>query len=418
MKDEQPTAPRDPLPAGRTAALPAGDPAPVEALLIDDDDRYSRLRLISWWRQERLRSARVLVVGAGALGNEVVKNLALLGLGTTYLIDFDEVEPSNLSRSVLFREEDGGQPKAKVAARRALELNPEITIIPIHGNVITDLGLGLFALVDLVIGCLDNREARLWVNRQCWKTSTPWIDAGIQEIQGVVKVFVPPDSACYECAMTERDYQLLNLRYSCPLLSRDEIISGKVPTAPTIASMMAALQVQEALKILHGLPVAAGSALVYNGVGNQFYSTRLPFRDDCLSHETYPEPVSLELSSDNTVRELMGAAEATMAGPLRLVLDRELVVAIDCPRCEWRSEVFRPRVKVKASEAICPTCREAARPEFASSVEHDSPLATQPLSRVGIPPYDIVRVDGPAGSGFFLLAADRHKATYLEGTSP
>ena len=108
-----------------------------------------------------------------------------------------------------------------------------------------DIGLGLFNDVDLVIGCLDNREARLWVNRQCWKTSTPWIDAGIQEIQGVVKVFVPPDSACYECAMTERDYQLLNRRYSCPLLSRDEILSGKVPTAPTIASMMAALQVQE-----------------------------------------------------------------------------------------------------------------------------------------------------------------------------
>src|SRR5208337_2077915 len=88
-------------------------------------------------------------------------------------------------------------------------------------------GLGLFADVDLVIGCLDNREARLWVNRQCWKVGTPWIDAGIQEIQGVVKVFVPPDSACYECAMTERDYQLLNLRYNCPLLKRDEILAGK-----------------------------------------------------------------------------------------------------------------------------------------------------------------------------------------------
>ena len=133
----------------------------------------------------------MLVVGAGALGNEVVKNLALVGLGTIHLIDLDEVEPSNLSRSVLFRSDDGGQPKAEVAARRARELNPEITIIPIHGDVITDVGLGLFADVDLVIGCLDNREARLWVNRQCWKVGTPWIDAGIQEIQGVVKVFVP-----------------------------------------------------------------------------------------------------------------------------------------------------------------------------------------------------------------------------------
>jgi molybdopterin/thiamine biosynthesis adenylyltransferase len=307
----------------------------------------------------------------------------------------------------LFREQDGGQPKAVVAARRALELNPEITIFPLHGDVITDIGLGLFAEVDLVIGCLDNREARLWVNRQCWKTGTPWIDAGIQEIQGVVKVFVPPDSACYECAMTKRDYELLNFRYSCPLLTRDQITSGKVPTAPTIASMMAALEVQEALKLLHGMPVAAGSALVFNGVSNQFYSTRLPFRDDCLSHETYPDPIQLELGSASTVRELFALARPHLTGPLRLVLDRELVVAIDCPRCLGRHEIMRTRVHVKASEAVCSDCNEQGRPEFVSAIDEDSPLAAELLSRVGIPPYDIVRVDGSADSGFFLLAADR-----------
>jgi molybdopterin/thiamine biosynthesis adenylyltransferase len=379
----------------------------ADALIIDDGDRYSRLRLISWWRQERLRAARVLVVGAGALGNEVVKNLALLGLGTIHVIDLDLVETSNLSRSVLFREGDGGQPKAMVAARRGVELNPEIAIIPWHGDVTTDLGLGLFRDVDLVIGCLDNREARLWVNRQCWKVNTPWIDAGIQEIQGVVKVFVPPDSACYECAMTERDYQLLNLRYSCPLLKRDEILAGKVPTAPTIASMMAALQVQEALKLLHGLPVAAGSALVFNGVANQFYSTRLPFREDCLSHETYPEPQETGLSFQSRASELFDLAGAQLDGPLRLVLDRELVVLLDCPRCGWRREVMAPRAKVRAALANCPNCREPARPEFASQVEDDSPLAAEPLSRLGIPPYDILRIDGAAESRFFLLAADR-----------
>jgi adenylyltransferase/sulfurtransferase len=336
-----------------------------------------------------------------------MKNLALLGLGTTYLIDLDVVEPSNLSRSVLFRDRDGGLPKARAAARAACDLNPEITVVPMHGDVITDLGLGLFADVDLVIGCLDNREARLWVNRQCWKTGTPWIDAGIQEIQGVVKVFVPPDSACYECAMTQRDYELLNFRYSCPLLTRDQISSGKVPTAPTIASMMAALQVQEALKLLHGMTVAAGSALVFNGVANQFYSTRLPFRDDCLSHETYPRPVELPLGRANRVEELFAAVRPGLQGPLRLVLDRELVVAIDCPRCSWRGEVMRPRVRVKASEATCPHCHEPGRPEFVSAVDEGSPLAVEALSRVGIPPYDIVRIDGAAESGFFLLAADR-----------
>jgi adenylyltransferase/sulfurtransferase len=388
--------------SGPAPTVPAADP-----LIIDDLDRYGRLRLISWWRQERLQAARVLVVGAGALGNEVLKNLALVGLGTIYVIDLDVVEPSNLSRSVLFRGEDGGRPKAEVAALRAGELNPEIQIVPLHGDVITDVGLGAFADVDLVIGCLDNREARLWVNRQCWKVGTPWIDAGIQEIQGVVKVFVPPDSACYECAMTERDYQLLNLRYSCPLLRREDIAAGKVPTAPTIASMMAALQVQEALKLLHELPVAAGSAFVYNGVGNQFYSTRLPRREDCLSHETYPEPVELSLSNRATVGELLEAARRDVEGPLELALDRELVVAFECPRCGRRDPVMRPRIKVRAEEAVCSTCGEPARPEFASAVEESSPMVDQPLCRVGIPPYDIVRVDGPAGSAFFLLTADR-----------
>jgi adenylyltransferase/sulfurtransferase len=377
------------------------------ALLIDESDRYSRLRLIPWWRQERLAAARVLVVGAGALGNEAIKNLALLGVGTVYVIDLDEVEPSNLSRSVLFRAEDGGRSKAEVASQRAREINPDVTIIPMRGDVITDLGLGLFADVDVVIGCLDNREARLWVNRQCWKVGTPWVDSGIQEIQGVVKVFVPPDSACYECAMTERDYQLLNLRYSCPLLRRDEILQGKVPTAPTIASMMAALEVQEALKLIHGLPVAAGSALVFNGVTNQFYSTRLPFREDCLSHETYPDPIEVPLGRNNSVSELFAAAASHVGDGPSLALDRDLVVAIECPKCAWRAEILRPRTRVQLAEATCPICRGQGHPEIVNTIDASSPLAALPLAKVGIPPYDIVRIDGESNSAFFLLAADR-----------
>lgn len=387
--------------------IPPGNAEPETPLVIDDADRYARLRLIPWWRQERLSAAKVLVVGAGALGNEVVKNLALLGIGTTYLIDMDEVEPSNLARSVLFRAEDGGQPKAEVAARRAREINPEVTIHAFHGNVLNDLGLGLFADVDVVIGCLDNREARLWVNRQCWKVGTPWVDAGIQEIQGVVKVFVPPDSACYECGMTERDYQLLNLRYSCPLLRREDILAGKVPTAPTIASMMAALEVQEALKLLHGLPVAAGSVHVFNGVTNQFYTTRLPFREDCLSHETYPEPTALPLGHAATASDLFDAARTSLNGPLSLALDRDLVTAIRCPRCGWRVEVMRPRTSVRQAEAVCPACQEPGLPEIISAVDDGSLLADQTLATLGVPAYDIVRVAAADGSGFFLLAGDR-----------
>jgi len=389
---------------------PSADVSPPEGdepFRIDESDRYSRLRLIPWWRQERLNAARVLVVGAGALGNEVLKNLALIGVGTVIVIDLDAVEPSNLSRSVLFRLEDGGQAKAEVAARRAGEINPEVTFHPIQGDVITDLGLGLFADVDVVIGCLDNREARLWVNRQCWKVGTPWVDSGIQEIQGVVKVFVPPDSACYECAMTARDYQLLNVRYSCPLLRPDQILEGKVPTAPTIASMMAALEVQEALKLIHGMPVDAGSALVFNGVTNQFYKTKLPHRDDCLSHETYPEPIELAIGHLSTARDLFVEARKTVEGPLTLALERDLVTTIDCPQCGTSEEIYQPRTKVGMAKLKCPGCGESGRPVIINAVEEDSPMADRPLADLGIPSYDIVRVDGPDASGFFLLGKDR-----------
>ena len=383
------------------------DDADSEIHRIDDDDRYASLRLIPWWRQDRLQAARVLVVGAGALGNEVLKNLALVGVGTVVVIDMDTVEPANLSRSVLFRMDDGGKPKAEVAAGRAGEINPEVRFVPVVGDVIHDLGLGVFAEVDVVIGCLDNREARLWVNRQCWKVGTPWVDSGIQEIQGVVKVFVPPDSACYECAMTERDYQLLNVRYSCPLLRRDQILEGKVPTAPTIASMMAALEVQEALKIIHDLPVAAGSALVFNGVTNQFYSTQLPRREECLSHETYPEPIDLTIGHAATARELFDLARPTLGGSLTLALERDLVTVVECPTCPTRTEVYRPRARVTQAEAVCPECGQSGRPEVIHEVEEGSPAADLPLAKLGVPAYDMVRVDGPAGSGFFLLAGDR-----------
>ena len=363
-------------------------------LLIDDDDRYSRFRLIAWWDQEKLKQAKVLVVGAGALGNEVLKNLSLLGVGTVYVIDMDHIESSNLTRSVLFRASDRGRPKAEAAAEALADMNPDTRVIPICGNVLTDLGLGLFRQVDVVIGCLDNREARLWVNRCCWKVSTPWIDGGIQEISGVTKVFVPPGDACYECAMTEMDYRLINLRYSCPLLRQEDLQAGKVPTAPTIASMIGGLQTQEALKLLHGMPVSAGAALVYNGVTNQFYETAFQRREDCLSHETYEDIISLPLTNQNSAKELLQAvAEQTNDdSELTLVLDRDLVVSLDCTKCDESRPILKPLPMVGSKLAECPNCGETTRPSIIHRITHNTELSGKSMSQLGIPDNDIVKV--------------------------
>lgn len=77
-----------------------------------EEDRYGRLRLIPWWDQDRLKNATIMVVGAGAIGNELVKNLTLLGIGKILIFDMDSIESTNLTRSILFRAKDVGRNKA------------------------------------------------------------------------------------------------------------------------------------------------------------------------------------------------------------------------------------------------------------------------------------------------------------------
>ena len=167
---------------------------PPETIRVDTghaEDRYSRLRLIPWWDQDKIRAARVLVIGAGALGNEILKNLALLGFLHVVVVDLDQIELSNLSRAVLFRPTDVGRSKADTVAHAYRELLPEATVQPLTANVMQDCGLGLFAWADLILAGLDNREARLWINRAAWKTNRPWIDGAIEGINGVARVFLP-----------------------------------------------------------------------------------------------------------------------------------------------------------------------------------------------------------------------------------
>src|ERR1700721_1671877 len=115
------------------------------------EDRYARHRLISWWDQEKLLSSKILVIGAGALGNEVLKNLALLGIGHVLIVDFDLVDVSNVSRTVLFTQKDVGRPKAQVAAEAIQHINPQLRAEWLHGDLEMDLGLNRIKQFDLAL---------------------------------------------------------------------------------------------------------------------------------------------------------------------------------------------------------------------------------------------------------------------------
>ncbi len=266
-----------------------------------DDGRYSRLELITWWDQDILKNARVFVAGCGALGNEIIKNLSMLGIGHICVADMDRVEKSNLTRSVLFRKEDEGKPKAEVAAEGARQINDELDIKWFNGNIF-NLGLGVFKDFDIIIGGLDNREARLFINQSCWKINRPWIDGAIEVLNGVARMFVPPQGACYECTMSELDYKLINKRKSCMLLGIDEILEGKIPTTPTIASIIGAIQVQEAVKYLHrreDLILLSGKGMIFSGGINDSYIVEYQRNEDCPSHYTFDRIAKLHKNFSN-----------------------------------------------------------------------------------------------------------------------
>ena len=146
---------------------------------------------LSWFRQDRVTNAHVMVIGCGALGNEVLKNLALFGVGHLVLVDFDRVESSNLCRSVLFRSQDAEQQRLKVeaAAERLKQLNPSLDIQTLCGDIAYDVGLGLIRRMDVLIGCVDNRWARYCINRLCMRAGIPWVDGGIDGLEGTARVF-------------------------------------------------------------------------------------------------------------------------------------------------------------------------------------------------------------------------------------
>ena len=131
--------------------------------------------------QSQVSAAHVMVVGCGALGNEVLKNLVLMGVMHIVVVDFDIVEVGNLTRSVFFTKEDAEQRRLKVMviAERLRQLNPVVEVIPVCGDIAYDVGLGLIRQMDVVISCVDSRWARFCINRYCMRAGIPWVDGGI-----------------------------------------------------------------------------------------------------------------------------------------------------------------------------------------------------------------------------------------------
>ncbi len=373
-------------------------------------------RLLSWWDAERVSAARVLVVGAGALGNEVLKNLALLNVGKIFIVDFDRIEYGNLSRSVLFRPGDVGAVKAEVAARRVREINPNCEISWLNGDVIFDLGLGFLQTMDVFIGCLDNRVARLHLNRYAFRLGKTWINGGILNLAGSLDVFKPGVS-CYECGLREAEWKIIRYRLGCNDVAKRNANHGRLPTTPISASIIGAMQVQEAFKVIYNNEKQSLSdrRYFYDGQSNEssYYPAR-PLKEDCLSHARWDNVIEAEeLSAEMTVAALLDALKKVTGNERpRIHLEYDIVLELYSEESQVSTPVLLPRFRIDESvyRKHQFTAGEMVRipPEMTlSQLDETFPRPDATLLEVGIPPWQILQVEAGAELHYVSLAGDR-----------
>jgi adenylyltransferase/sulfurtransferase len=310
---------------------------------------------------------------------------------------------------VLYRPSDIGRDKAAVAARRTREIYDGCRVQAISGNILHDIGLGLFGWADVILGALDNREARLWINRAAWKMNRAWIDGAIEGINGVARVFLPGQPPCYECTLGEVDWQILERRMSCNLLTREEMELGKTPTTPTTSSVIAGIQVQEALKLLHGMPVLAGKGYVFEGMHHSSFVTEYTPSDECYSHEVYDDLVSWPGSSDDTtLADLLDHARHLLdSSQVVLEFSREIIRALRCPRCGETTEVFACVGSLSAADGRCPADGEMREVVTAYSYDGSEPYGELTVAGLGLPCHDVFVARSATRQAQILIDGDR-----------
>lgn len=397
----------------KTMSQPQPTDSSVARIKDPTRDRYQALAISSVWELERIRKMQALVVGAGALGNEVAKNLAMMGVRRMFIIDRDTVEVANLSRSVFFREADHGRPKSEVIRERLNELNPDVEVVALNGDIGEAIGLGLVRRMDVVFSCLDNRLARRTVNRMCQKLAKPWVDGSMENLLGDVTVFVPDEGACYECTLTLNDKEIIAKAVSCRGIALQNLALGKVPTTSTMGSIIAALQVQEAVKLLHGVRKSAGKRLVVNCQINDFYQTAGEMKEDCEGHFRFGEVTEVaEWTREGvTPQDILTRFERDTGSTGHVRLGREVVIGLHCPECGAEEELGEPLSMLQMERALCPSCGALREAKTTNIVRGTEPYASGPLSRLGVPALDILEVRGRGSNAWYEITGDAESFT-------
>jgi adenylyltransferase/sulfurtransferase len=248
--------------------------APVApAFSRDESSRYARhfsLAEVGREGQQKLRAARVAIVGAGGLGSPIALYLAGAGVGTIGIIDFDVVDLSNLQRQVLYTTGDVGRRKVDIAARRLRDMNPNVHVITHDLRLTRDNAFDILGDYDIVIDGTDNFPTRYLVNDTCVLLGKPYVYGSILRFEGQVSVFIGRTAPCYRC------------------LFREPPPPGLVPSCAeggvlgVLPGIIGSLQALEAIKLIIGRgDTLVGRLALFDALTFRWRELRLRRNPDC-----------------------------------------------------------------------------------------------------------------------------------------
>jgi sulfur-carrier protein adenylyltransferase/sulfurtransferase len=249
---------------------------PADELTIDEVRRYSRHLIIpdvGMDGQKRLKNAKVLVIGAGGLGSPALLYLAAAGVGTLGIVEFDEVDESNLQRQIIHKQSTVGQPKAESAAAAIKEVNPYVDIVLHNERLDNDNVRDIFTGYDLIVDGTDNFATRYMVNDAAYFLGIPYVWGSIYRFDGQASVFAPTigeDAPCYRCLYPEPPPP------------------GMVPSCAeggvlgVLCASIGSIQVNEAIKMLTGIgEPLVGKLMIYDALEMEYRKLKVRKDPNC-----------------------------------------------------------------------------------------------------------------------------------------
>jgi molybdopterin-synthase adenylyltransferase len=289
-------------------------------LTNDDMQRYSRqimLEEIGFVGMEKLRNAKVCVVGVGGIGNPVVTQLTAMGVGKLKIVDRDVIEISNLHRQHLYTQDDLGKVKVEVAKERLKKMNPIVEIETVPTTVTNYTAESIVKGFDIVIDALDSIDARYALNDACIKYNIPFIYAGALGMVGSVCTILPNKSSCLRCMF--------------PTLAENDMPTCSTEGVhPSILYIVGSIQVSEIVKIITGQQPALVNKLFYIDLNELSFDKIQMFKqEECPSCgskkktakeklDTQPELIIDELCGRDRGKRTYSVTPSELPSPINL----------------------------------------------------------------------------------------------------